>query len=207
MSAEADLEAADGESDAETVEKDLVRDLVIQNNRLQDRVDELEEQVQVNSGSLDAAEARIAFANLASAITGRDIPASNDMVQSSKVILNEFEAMRERVNELEEFKDSYGVGKARDEDEAWTMIVDAARNKQDNPNHRIKDTNEVALFVENLETVTGYSDRHCSSLIDDFAEEKRGTRKVDYQPASAANNNSATRKQLVVDLDVWGHRE
>lgn len=204
---ETELEGVDGEAETDGIDEQVVRDLIAQNNELQDRVDELEEQVNANSTSVDAAEARIAMASLASAITGRDISRSNDMVESSKVILEEFQQLRERVGELEEFMDSYGVEKPRDENEAWKKIVDAARNKQHNPTHAIKGTNEVSLYIDNLETATGFSDRHCSTLIEDFADDKRGTRMVGYEPASAANNHSATKKQLVIDLDVWGEPE
>lgn len=192
------------EADEETVDKAVVKDLVVQNNRLQDRVEELEAQVETHSKNhLPKTQAQVAMAQLAEAITGREIAKTNDMVQSSRVILNEFQQLHERVQTLEEFADSYGDEKARDRTEAWAQIIQAAQNKQDNPSHTIKGTNEIALYVETLETVTGYSDRHCSNLIDEFAD-KHGCRKVDYEPASASNNHNATRKQLVVDLDVWG---
>jgi len=194
--------------DEAAVDPEAVKLLIEQNNRLADRVDELEarldKQADITDRKLDATEARVGMAQLASAITDREIDASNDMVESSKLILEEFKTLRATVRELEQFKDEYGVGEARDKDEAWAQILTAARNKQDNPNHVIQGTKEITLFVETLETVTGYSDRHCSNLIDEYASEKRGCRKVEYEPASAANNNNATRKQLVVDLAVWG---
>lgn len=203
MSAESVSEDA-VEDGQETVDADVVRDLVTQNNRLQDRVDALEDRIDKKS---DVTETRIAMAKLASAVTGRDIPASNDMVQSSRVVLDEFQELRDRIDELESFVDSYGLEKPRDQDEAWVRIVDAARNKRNNPEHTIQDSNEVSLFIDTIETATGYSDRYCSDLIEKYGDAKRGARWVDYEPASAVNNHSATRKQLVIGLDVWGAEE
>lgn len=128
----------------------------------------------------------------------------NYMVESAQIILDEFERLRETVYDLDDFMDSYGVEKPRDQDEAWVQIVNAARNKKGNPSHQIQGSNDVSLFIENLETVTGFSDRHCSGLIEQYGKEKRGMRWIKHEPASAANKHNATKKQLVIDLDVWG---
>lgn len=188
----------------EYVEKSIVREFITKSNKNQDRLEELSEQVEKNSQSLDYSEGRIAMAQLAEAITDRDVSKTNDMVQSSRVILDEFQKLREQVDDLEEWKESYGVGKARDQDEAWVQIVNAARNKKGNLNHQIKDSTEVSLFIENIETATGYSDRHCSNLIEKYGENKRGCRWRPYQEASAENKNNSRRKQLIIDLDIWG---
>lgn len=170
-----------------------------------------DQQTQQNAEKLDEmlnmTEARTAFADLASAITGRDISRTNQMPESAQIILDEFEKLRDTVDDFEEFMESYGVEKPRNQDEAWVKIVNLARNVQDNPNHSIKGSNEVSLFIEDLEKATGYSDRHCSDLIEEYGKEKQGTRWIKHEPASAANNHNATKKQLVLDLGVWGEDE
>lgn len=167
-----------------------------------------DQQIQQNTNDVDEmvplSQAQVAFAELASAITGRDISRGNNMVESAQIVLDEFEKLRDTVDDFEGFMESYGVEKPRNQDEAWVKIVDLARNVQDNPNHCIQGSNEVSLFIEDLEKATGYSDRHCSDLIEEYGKDKQGTRWIKHEPASAANNHNATKKQLVLDLNVWG---
>lgn len=192
--------ADDGSEDDERIDGRR-RAILSQSSPLKKELDEK------TDNKLTQSEARVAFAELASAITGREVSRANRMVESAQIILDEFETLRERVDAHEEFMDSYGVDKPRDQDEAWVKIVDAARNKKNNPEHVVKGSNEVALFIENIETATGFSDRHCSDLIEQYGKEKKGTRWIAHERATAANNHSATKKQLVIDLDVWGDAE
>lgn len=182
--------------------------------------DDLEAEVRANRERIDELEATVErlgatvskFLNVVNGTEYEDNPEASVDINDPLLVKAGADAGAtvagavDRVDDVEEFVETYGDQKARDPDEAWVQIVQAAKNLADNPANTVEGTAEVCLYVENLEQATGYSDRHCSNLIEEYGEEKAGARWVPYKPASASSNGSAQRKHLVVDLDVWGDR-
>lgn len=176
--------------------EDEVRDL-------RDRLDTFETELEKKA---QETALRVSMARLAEAITGEEADYSEDPFQHADSVVTAFEDLREELAEFQEFRATYGEEKARDQDEAWFQAVRAATNLENNPTNNIKNTSEVALYIGNLEQATGYSDRHCSNLIETWGEEKEGTRWEAYEAASAGNNHNETKKHIAIDLDVWGDR-
>lgn len=184
----------------EEMERD---DLENEVRKLRDRVDAIEAELEKKA---QESALRVSMARLAEAVTGDEADYSDDAFQHADSVVTAFEGLREELVELQQFRDTYGEEKARDQDEAWFQAVRAATNLENNPANKIKGTSEVALYISNLEQATGYSDRHCSNLIETWGEEKEGTRWVAYEAASAGNNHNETKKHIAIDLDVWGER-
>lgn len=92
---------------------------------------------------------------------------------------------------------------ADDDADPWMQIVQAAVNNQDDPDHRAQGS-FVSLFVDDVKTATGFSKRYCQELIERYGEDYEGADWIPHEQASAQNNHNGRRKQLLVDVDVWG---
>jgi len=86
---------------------------------------------------------------------------------------------------------------------AWFNIVEEAKRLQGDVDHDLPDE-RVRLYCEDISRATGRSERMASNYIEDFGQEKDVATWRPYNPPSAANNNEAQKKSLVVDLNVWG---
>lgn len=170
---------------------------------LEQRVQELERR---QPNKAQESSLNFAFATLAQSLVDEEVSNTQNAPDSATMVAEEFEQLRERLAHLEEFESSFGERDARNRDEAWFQAVRAASNLENNPQNNIKNTSEVALYIDNLEQATGYTDRHCSNLIEEWGEEKDGARWVAHREASEANKGNATRKHIAIDLDVWGNR-
>lgn len=88
--------------------------------------------------------------------------------------------------------------------ENWVAVVKQAQNLEGNPQNQARDQ-WVALFVDDVKGATGHSRRYCQDLIERLGESDRpGVDWRPHEPAEPSNNNNGRRKQLLVDLDIWG---
>lgn len=113
------------------------------------------------------------------------------------------ESTEVKTKQLESKVEQVYDGSVDGPEQAWYEIKQAANRLKKKRDHALPN-NRVKLYKENIAQATGKSERHAGNYIEDFGEEKSGTDWQEYQRPSAANNNEATKKALIVDLDVWG---
>lgn len=92
------------------------------------------------------------------------------------------------------------------ETDNWLAVVEYAHDHADHPNNGLPGS-WVVLYKDDIASATGLSARRGGQLIDEWAEDghnaKDGTRYQPYKPPSAGNGNTAQKKALKIDLDVW----
>lgn len=86
--------------------------------------------------------------------------------------------------------------------ENWVACVKAAQNHENDPQHA-RMNGYVALFAENIQTATGHTRRHCRTLIETLGDEYEGAKWLAHE-RNLKEGGSDRRKQLLIDLDVWG---
>lgn len=146
----------------------------------------------------------IAF--LADALSGDVDDYSKDPMQYT----DHFEQIHDRVESVEKSVSSHetrlenvGTKKSQGKEDAWLATVTAAHNLYGMRDENTGPNQTAYLYIGNLEQATGYSDRRCSQLIDEWAEEKPGTKKRDYRRGETQTRGNSRRKRLAVDLEVW----
>jgi hypothetical protein len=152
---------------------------------------------------------RFVVARLVEKLTSHDV---DDYTAEPHEYLDELSEVTDRINELEKTAeehqatlDQFGHGKANGKGEAWHDVVEAAQNLEGTSENTVSvdGTYDVVLFGQNIQQATGFTERYCLDLIEEFGEKTGATWKP-YEPPSAGQKNNTRRKRLYVDLDVWG---
>ena len=134
-----------------------------------------------------------------------------DRLGSFRSLREEVDGLQSTVEDHQTTLDKFGEGKSGGKEEAWYATVKAAQNLAGStPDNTVtgKDTEyDAVMYARNIVQATGYSKRYALDLIEEWGEEKQGTTWFPYKAATSGNKNNATRKRLLIDLDVWGDQE
>lgn len=168
--------------------------------------DELREELQ---GMPSNSTFRYTFAKMAEELSGEAV---EDYSKQPHEHMSKFTSVRDEINELYRTVEAHkatlqdvGHGKADGKEDAWNRTVEAANNLHGTSGENTVSVDgryDVVLFASNIQQATGFSERYCLSLIEEFGEKHGGTWKA-YEPPSEQNNGNARRKRLYIDLDVW----
>jgi chromosome segregation ATPase len=152
---------------------------------------------------------RYTFAKMAEEVSGEAV---EDYSKEPHEHMSKFAVVRNELNELYRTVEAHkatlqtvGHGKADGKEDAWKRTVEAANNLHGTAGENtvtVDGRYDVVLFASNIQQATGYSERYCLSLLEEFGE-KHGVTWKPYEPPSEQNNGNARRKRLYLDLDVW----
>ena len=152
---------------------------------------------------------RYTFAKMAEEVSGETV---EDYSKEPHEHMSKFASVRDEINELHRTVEAHkatlqdvGHGKAEGKEDAWNRTIEAANNLHGTSGENtvtVDGRYDVVLFGSNIQQATGFSERYCLSLLEEFGE-KHGVTWKAYEPPSEQNNGNARRKRLYIDLDVW----
>lgn len=191
-------ERAEDDDDA-GIDPAVVRDLVVQNNQMQDRLDELE--TKGGTERLPKGEARAAMFQLAQSVGVESVGVDTPMPTAAKAIADEFEAMTQRIAALEQNVaaiSDLGREKTTKEEKIAAMVQFAMNQASDARAER------VALTPKEIKGVTGVGLRHAYNYLDelpgefDFLLDKADV----TQYGDLEIDKSSQKRALIVDLEA-----
>jgi len=203
--------------------EETVRALRKRMNEMEERLDELDDGVRFGlgpatvrlisqlSGSRDGIDDDEDVADeIPNWDDGELIPKAADAVEG---IEEAFDRLSDLENTLQRHESLIEEGQAVASDrqgQHWKNVIEMAQNVRDDHTHHIGDE-WVVLYKDDVAKATGVSKRRASQLIDEWTEDdsakyKSGTRVQSYQPPTAGESNSARKKAIKLDLEVWGDK-
>lgn len=196
-------------SETVTTPSEMTRD------ELEDEVEDLRSRLGDLEDQVDRVESNFTHETVLNNIISALVDDDLDRSENPMAHLGAVEDLGERISDIEntlqrhESQIEEGQAVATDRQGThWQRVVETATNLDGNPSHDLPG-DWVKLYKENIQSATGLSERRAGQLIDEWTNEnsgkhKNGTRKQDYQPPTAGNNNSIQKKAIKVDLSVWG---
>jgi len=127
-----------------------------------------------------------------------DIYQHKDAAEDFNETVDEIENTMKRIDSIVE---EQGTPSGDTKEHAWQSVVDHAENLSSHKDHALRN-NWVILHTKQIQSATSYSKRRCSQLIEEWGEQKEGTKWRPYERKAG----SVQKKALKIDLDVWGSR-
>ena len=194
--------------DAEDVSKgeliETIRGQQARIEHLEDELDDLREQVQsVQAGSVT----RTGFNVLLDTLVGGGIDDFTSDPMTHRELVEDFnDRITTTENTVKRLASDDGGNETNRKENAWKQVVEYAQNVQNQPNHHLPE-NRVGIYKDDIVAATGYSKRRAQQLIEEWGEEKNGTDWRPYKQLTTSRQTASSnyqRKQLKIDLDVWG---
>lgn len=181
--------------------------------QLEDRVDELEEEVAQLREMVQKNEqkpSRTTMNHILSQLMNVDLDNYDadlgQLIGHSQEFGNQIQQFNQRLSRVEEIAEEEETLSNDPAVSNWKAIVKTARNLASDREHALPN-NRVKLHKKQVKSAVGCSERHALNLIEEFGEDKRGAAWQEYKRHTTSRKTESQdiqKKALIVDLSVWG---